>query len=236
MKVGFFGGSFDPPHRGHIALARLAIEQLELDRVLIAPVGTQPLKRDQGAATPFEDRVAMVRLAIAGEPRMEVSLVDAPRQDGRPNYTIDTIKSLRRTLNADDTLYCLMGADSFLTIGKWYRAEELLLLCNFVVGSRPGFNLQKVAAALPESVSLAAETGGAPGRLIIGLRGPNGKKSQLCLLPDLAEDISATGIRSELRIGRSASIDPAVAAYIRQHGLYHADETATSIFPGNTKS
>ncbi|MBB6145656.1 nicotinate-nucleotide adenylyltransferase [Silvibacterium bohemicum] len=236
MKVGFFGGSFDPPHRGHIALARLAIEQLELDRVLIAPVGTQPLKRDQGAATPFDDRVAMVQLAIAGEPRMEVSLVDAPRKDGRPNYTIDTVNELRQTLSPDDTLYCLMGADSFLTIGKWDRAGELLLLCNFVVGSRPGFNLQKVAAALPESVSLAAETGSAPGRLVIGLRGQNGKESRLCLLPDLAEDISATEIRSELRMGRPTSIDPAVAAYIQRHGLYPSKEAGSSVFPGNRKS
>ena len=70
MKVGIFGGSFDPPHHGHIALARTAMERLDLDRVLIAPVGTQPFKGDEAA--PFEDRVAIVRLAIAGEPRMEV--------------------------------------------------------------------------------------------------------------------------------------------------------------------
>jgi nicotinate-nucleotide adenylyltransferase len=224
MKVGFFGGSFDPPHHGHIALARTAMERLDLDRVLIAPVGTQPFKGDEAA--PFEDRVAMVRLAIAGEPRMEVSLVDAPRQDGRPNYTIDTVKSLRRTLNREDRLYCLMGADSFLTIGKWFRSEDLLTACNFVVGSRPGFDLQKVAAALPERVSLAAEESGAPGYLVIGLRGENGAHSRLYLLPDLAEDISATEIRMDLQAGARAPIDPAVAAYIAQHSLYRNAEEA----------
>src|SRR5271170_29244 len=123
MKVALFGGSFDPPHRGHAALARLAKDRLHLDRVLIAPVGTQPLKHEATAAS-FEDRVEMARLAFAGDPGMEVSLIDAARADGRPNYTIDTLAELKRDLGAEDELFCLMGADSFLTIGKWYRAAE----------------------------------------------------------------------------------------------------------------
>ena len=218
MKVAFFGGSFDPPHSGHIALARLAVERLDLDRVLIAPVGTQPLKGDDAA--PFADRVAMVRLAIANEPRMEVSLVDAPRSDGRPNYTIDAVNNLRRSLNPEDQLFCLMGADSFLTIGKWYRSEELLTACDFVVGSRPGFDLRKVAAALPDTLSLAAEDIAIPGCLVIGLRGSEGRHSRLYLLMDVAEDVSATEIRLELQAGADAAIAPAVSAYIEDHRLY----------------
>ena len=218
MKVGFFGGSFDPPHCGHIALGRLAMERIGLDRVLIAPVGSQPLKREDSA--PFPDRVAMVRLAIAKEPGMEVSLVDAPRSDGRPNYTVNTIKTLRSALNPKDTLYCLMGADSFLTIGKWHRSEVLLATCDFIVGSRPGFDLQKIAAALPERVSLVTEENSAPGYLVIGLRSESGRQSHLYLLPDLDEDISATEIRMELQAGVKAAIDPAVSDYIAKHGLY----------------
>lgn len=220
MKVGFFGGSFDPPHRGHIALARLAIERLHLDRVLIAPVGTQPLKKDWGASASFEDRVAMVRLAIAGRPGMEVSLVDAPHPDGRPNYTIDTINSLRRELGPEDRLYCLMGADAFLAIGKWHRGVDLLTACDFVVGSRPGFDLRKIAAALPQGISLAEQTSAEPGCRVVGLRAVDGKAARLYLLPDLEEDISATEIRQELRTHAGAAIDAAVAAYIEQHGLY----------------
>jgi nicotinate-nucleotide adenylyltransferase len=147
-------------------------------------------------------------------------LIDSPRPDGRPNFTIDTVRSLRRTLNPVDTLYCLMGADSFLTIGKWYRSEDLLVACDFVVASRPGFDLQKVAAALPEKVSLVAEESAAPGYLVIGLRSESGKHSRLYLLPDLAEDISATAIRLELQAGDNACIDPAVRAYIAEHALY----------------
>jgi nicotinate-nucleotide adenylyltransferase len=231
MKVGFFGGSFDPPHRGHIALAKLAIERLGLDRVLIAPVGSQPLKRGQATPSPFEDRVAMLRLALAHQPQMEVSLIDAPRPDGRPNYTIDALRRLLTELRPDDQLYCIMGADSFLTIGKWHRSRELLLLCNFVVASRPGFDLQKIAAALPESISLATGDDGSPGSLVIGLRGGE-RQSRLYLLTDLEQDVSATGIRQDLRAGPYASsdpdaasdpdraIDPAVASYIAEHRLY----------------
>ena len=225
MKVGFFGGSFDPPHMGHIALARLAIERVGLDRVLMAPVGAQPLKRDESA--PFADRVAMVRLAIAHQPRIELSLIDAPRADGEANYTVDTVKALREQLDPADRLYCLMGADSFLTIGNWHRAEILLSECDFIVGSRPGFDLQQIAAALPESFSIGPQS---PPQSMIGAKGcqrvslidKNGRESCLYLLTDLSEDISATGIREELQNGQETGIDPAVWAYIQEHGLYRS--------------
>lgn len=222
MKLALFGGSFDPPHRGHVALARLAMDRLRLDRVLIAPVGTQPLKHETVAS--FEDRVEMVRLAFADEPGMEVSLVDSSRKDGRPNYTIDTILELKRDLSAADRLSCLMGADSFLTIEKWYRAAELLVTCDFIVGSRPGFDLGRLVAALPEGVSVATEEADLPGCLVLGLRGIGGGDSRLYLLPDLAEDVSATEVRTALSQGtiRGAPsvLDPAVVKYIRKRRLY----------------
>jgi nicotinate-nucleotide adenylyltransferase len=224
MKLALFGGSFDPPHRGHVSLARLAMDRLLLDRVLVAPVGSQPLKQEATAAS-FEDRVEMVRLAFAGEPGMEVSRIDAARADGRPNYTIDTLLELKRGLRAEDTLFCLMGADSFLTIGKWHRAAELLVACDFIVGARPHFDLGRVAAELPESISLGSVDADLPGCQVLGLRGKDGR-SQLYLFPDLANDISATEVRSALR--RSADRDatahrllqPAVVRYIQQHKLY----------------
>jgi nicotinate-nucleotide adenylyltransferase len=225
MKLALFGGSFDPPHRGHVALARLAMDRLRLDRVLVAPVGSQPLKQDATAAG-FEDRVEMVRLAFAGGQGMEVSRIDAARDDGRPNYTIDTLLELKQGSGSGDSLFCLMGADSFLTIGKWYRAAELLMACDFIVGARPRFDLGRLAAALPENISVAAEDADPPGCLVLGLRGKNGGSSRLYLLPDLAEDVSATEVRAAL--SRSAGTDanigrvlhPAVARYIQRHNLY----------------
>lgn len=221
MRIGFFGGSFDPPHQGHIALARLALERIRLDRVLVAPVGTQPLKREMAPAS-FDDRVAMVQLAIAHEPQMALSLADAPRTDGRPNYTFATLKDLRSELAADDRLFFILGADSFLTIGTWHHAEDLLVSCDFVVGARPGFDLGRIAAALPENLSVASEENRGEGCLVLGLRDSTGKHSRLYLLPDLAEDISATEIRNAIREGSPAQtvLDPAVVTYIREHGLY----------------
>ncbi len=225
MKLALFGGSFDPPHRGHVALARLAMDRLRLDRVLVAPVGTQPLKQEATAAS-FEERVEMVRLAFAGEQGMEVSRIDTTRADGRPNYTIDTLSHVRKDLGAEDSLFCLMGADSFLTIGKWYRAAELLVACDFIVGARPRFDLGRLAAALPESISVASEETDLPGCLVLGLRGKSGGGSRLHLLPDLAEDVSATEVRTALSRGTGVGADigrvlnPSVAKYIQQHKLY----------------
>lgn len=221
MRIGLFGGSFDPPHRGHIALATLAMERMHLDRVLLAPVGVQPLKRDRPQAS-FDDRVAMTRLAIAGEAGMEVSLIDAPRSDGRPNYTLDTVRALRNSLAPEDDLFCLMGADSFLSVGKWHRAPDLLLACDFVVASRPGFELNRIAAALPPSISVASCDQQKGDNLVLCMRGAGSQESRLYLLPDLRELASASGIRASLERGGIPrnQLDPAVAAYIREHSLY----------------
>jgi nicotinate-nucleotide adenylyltransferase len=136
-RIAFFGGSFDPPHLGHIAVARAAREALGLDCVLFAPVGTQPLK-PAGPTAGFDDRVAMTRLAIEGEAGFALSLVDAPRPDGVPNYTLDTLERLREELPAGSALYCLMGADSLAGLRKWHRGEEIPFSAPLIVASRPG--------------------------------------------------------------------------------------------------
>lgn len=216
MRIGFFGGTFDPPHRGHVALARLAIERLSLDRVLLAPVGVQPLKRGRPQAN-FNDRVAMTRLAIEGQPGLDVSLIDAPRRDNRPNYTLDTMHALRASLPGESRIYFLMGADSFLTVSQWHRAAELLFTCDLVVAARPGFDFARLPAALPDGVTAEPASPG-----VLQLRDSSGRRSHLYLLPDLAERASATTIREALERGEPIDqwLDPRVAAYIREHRLY----------------
>ncbi|WP_446745291.1 nicotinate (nicotinamide) nucleotide adenylyltransferase [Silvibacterium acidisoli] len=224
MRIGIFGGTFDPPHRGHVALARIARERLRLDRVLIAPVGSQPLKTGVSHSS-FEDRVAMAQLAFAGESHTEISLIDAPRPDGHPNYTFDTIQRLQREGSAGDLFFCILGADSFLSVAKWHRAADLLVLCDFIVGARPGFDLGRLTAALPDSIALANESG-SDGLMVVGLRRQDGCKSRLYLLPDLAEDISATEIRGAVGDGinkngtTGAVLSPSVLNYIESHALY----------------
>lgn len=222
MRIGFFGGSFDPPHRGHLALARLAAERLGLERVLFAPVGVQPLKRDRPQAG-FADRVAMTERAIADETGFEVSLIDAPRRDGRPNYTVDSIRRLREEMAEAGQIVCLMGADSFLNIGHWHRAAELLLSCDFAVASRPGFDLGRITGALPPAISVASCDQPESGGLALCLRAA-GRESHLYLLPDLAVEASASEIRAAVEGGADPGtvLPAAVAAYVRAHGLYGA--------------
>ncbi|MGC2621057.1 MAG: nicotinate (nicotinamide) nucleotide adenylyltransferase [Acidobacteriaceae bacterium] len=232
MKIGFYGGSFDPPHRGHIALARLAMQRIGLGRVLFAPVGVQPLKRDRPQAD-FADRVAMTELAIANELQMEVSTLDAPHADGSPNYTIDTITALRASRGWADRVFCLMGADSFLSIGRWHRSVDLLRLCSLVVAARPGFLLDEIESALPEGVSAGPCDPPMPADRLLCLFAGGRLVTRVHLLPDLAENVSASDIRAALQTGadESAVLNPRVAAYIREHGLYRQAPDAPDAVP-----
>jgi nicotinate-nucleotide adenylyltransferase len=220
MRIAFFGGTFDPPHCGHIAIARAAINRLAIDRVLVAPVGTQPLKVGSGHSS-FEDRLAMVELAVAGEPGLAASSIDAPLPSGQPNYTFDTLQRLRSRLQPADVLFFLLGADSFFTLRQWHQSAELLLFCDFIVAGRPGFSLEQINAELPEGVK---NTGGhrEAGFTRFTLSGPSGRSAKLFVLPDLDQDISATEIRAALAEGaeQQTVLAPAVAEYIRSHSLY----------------
>jgi len=226
VRIALFGGSFDPPHRGHVALARLALDRLDIDRILVAPVGLQPLKHE-AATTTFEDRIAMSELAFAGDPRIEVSRLDAPLSDHRPNYTIETVLRLRHSLAPENKLFCLLGADSWLTIGKWYRASELIMACSFIVGARPGFDLARAAAAVPKGISASQLPSDYPRSSLLSLSNTAGHQSLLYLLTDLAEDVSATAVRAALSRHPAADpdavLDPTVAKYIHEHNLYSAD-------------
>lgn len=224
MRVAFFGGSFDPPHCGHLAIARAARERLGLDRVLFAPVGWQPLKQE-GASASFADRVAMTRLAIAGEVGCELSLIDAPREapeanNGAPNYTAETLGQLRAEMPGD-ALYLLMGADSLRTLKRWHRAEEIPFLAQLIVAARPGEELEDVRAiqkCMPQGVGAELE-----GAHVYRLWNGSGGESTLTLLPELSYEISATKIRAAMRRARDAEQDvipDAVLAYIHKQGLY----------------
>ena len=224
--TAFFGGTFDPPHRGHLAIARAAADRLALDRILVAPVGRQPLKADYPPSS-FADRLAMVRLAFAADTRCQPSTLDAPHLDGTHNYTYDTIAALKADLALQTTqasrLYCLLGADSFHTLNHWHRAADLVLLCDFIVAARPGYSLESVAEHLPPGIRTRLPHP-APDQLLLESTADATRASTLYLLPDLAEDISATALRHALASGDTAASDvmlaPSVAAYIREHHLY----------------
>jgi nicotinate-nucleotide adenylyltransferase len=245
--VAFFGGSFDPPHLGHLAIARAARSALHLDRILFAPVGSQPLK-PHGSSASFENRAAMTRLAITEEPAFELSLLDAPVKDrsikdaslepapsasssDTPNYTLDTLQRLRAQLPAATQLFCLIGADSFLTLYRWHRAAEIPFAAALIVAARPGQSLLDLAAALPAGLALepnpAADVSRPPTAEValraFTLRNPAGLNAPFYLLPGLHFDLSASEIRASLRSGQpdsGALLPPSVSQYIAGHGLY----------------
>jgi nicotinate-nucleotide adenylyltransferase len=246
IRVAFFGGSFDPPHFGHLAVAKAARAALNLDTVLFAPVGAQPLK-PAGSTAGFEDRLAMTRLAIEGERAFEVSLADAPRAGGAPNYTLETLLGLRSKLPQPSTLYCLMGADSFSGLRLWHRAAEIPFAAPLIVASRPGLPLDDLKAMLPEGLMLepakqsemeeaAAARYGIPIKCY-SVADAAGRRAPFYLLPGLNVEISASQIRSWIRESmpaaegakgmRDEELLPArVAQYIRARGLYRQGNSA----------
>jgi nicotinate-nucleotide adenylyltransferase len=224
QSVALYGGSFDPVHLGHMAVARAAAERFNLDRVYFVPADLQPLKAQQ-RVTNFYHRHAMLALALEGEERFVPSLLEAPeivRASGRPaSYTVDTVARLRGRLKSGTRLYFLIGMDAFQQIAKWRAPVELLRSVEFIVASRPGFPLTEVPHALPDE--LRPSEGETQTLLKTGSLEING--ATLHLLPDVDEEVSATAIREAARQGNGLEklVPRAVAEYITKLKIY--DET-----------
>ncbi|MDQ1389739.1 MAG: nicotinate-nucleotide adenylyltransferase [Acidobacteriaceae bacterium] len=232
MNIGLFGGTFDPIHRGHLALARAARAGCKLSRILFVPANVPPHKQAQPLSA-FAHRHAMIALATAQEKDFVPSLLEAPEdlKSGsrgkektgirKPNYTIDTVKRLKQSLKKSDQLFLLIGIDAFAEIAKWHQAEALFRECEFVVASRPGFSLADVANALPASLRPRQEVTrpfhkqAATGDLV--LRGVT-----IHLLDEVYQPVSSTAIRQAVAAGKPLArfVDPAVADYIKKVGLY----------------
>jgi nicotinate-nucleotide adenylyltransferase len=200
-RIGMLGGTFDPIHAGHLALARVALDQLGLDQVLFVPAGQPPHKRGR-PITGAEDRLAMVELAIAGEPRFDVSRIEIDRPG--PSYTADTAEALVTGSEADDPpieLTVILSAESFAELPSWHDPARLLRLARIAVAPRPGH-------PAPTPAWLAQRLPGFGDRVIV-LEGPH-------------LDTSASDIRARVAAGRPIDqlVPPPVAAYIEAHHLY----------------
>jgi nicotinate-nucleotide adenylyltransferase len=234
MNIGLFGGTFDPIHRGHLALSRAARERFNLSRIFFVPANIPPHKQRQPMLA-FPHRYAMVALATAQEKDFTPSLLEAPEySDGgstgkekektraaKPNYTIDTVKRLKQSFKKADRLFLLIGIDAFADIATWHQAEALFRECEFVVASRPGFSLADVANALPTSLRPRVEVTrpfhkqAATGDLVL-------KGVTIHLLDEVYQPISSTAIREAAAAGKPLGrfVEPAVADYIKKMGLY----------------
>ncbi len=223
-RYTFFGGSFDPPHLGHLRLAREARDRFALNGVLLAPVGHQPLKT--AAPTGFAHRLAMVERLVGTERGLSATAVDAPREG--PNYTVETLPILRAMLPAGAELYLLAGADSALTLQQWHNPTALLtppaqggVLDGWILAARPGFPLEALQQCLPAGFRL---TQGEPqsGLRTFQVHPPHGAGSlPMHVLTDANDPASSTEIRAQLSAGQpSQYLSEPVMEYIRAHRLY----------------
>ena len=197
-RIGIFGGTFDPPHIGHLWLAALAAEAVELDRVLFMPASQPPHKRLRGM-TGAADRLLMTRLAIEGDPVFELTAIEMERAG--PSYTVDSIAELERLYGEGGQLFLIMAADSLAQVDTWRDPDRLLERTEWVVGPRPG-------TALPEAGALEERFGAAASRIHL-LDGP-------------ALDVSSSDIRRRVASGKTIRylVPRRVEELIMARGLY----------------
>jgi nicotinate-nucleotide adenylyltransferase len=198
-RLGLFGGTFDPPHLGHLALAEWAREALTLDRVVFMPAGSPPHKR--AVRSPVEARLALVRLAVRGNPAFTVSTLEAKREG--PSYTVDTLRALAAS-HPGTELWLLVGADMYATMHTWREIGAITRLAHVAVALRPG-------SARPRRAAWAR--GG------LGVHG----------LDNPGIEISSSAVRDRARAGGSLRylVPDAVARAIAARGLYRARGPAT---------
>jgi len=197
IRIGILGGTFDPVHNGHLAVARAARRRFRLDLVYFIPCGRPPHK-DRPGLSPFLHRFTMVALACAERPAFIPSLLEAglDLQGKQRSYSVDTVRRLRR-LAPRARLYFILGADAFLYLPMWKDVRRLVRLCDFIVATRPGSALRQAARVAPHH-------------------------STVHFLRGVHVNVSASEIRRRARRGRSlrSLVPGAVEDYIRKMALY----------------
>ncbi|MCX5749833.1 MAG: nicotinate-nucleotide adenylyltransferase [Candidatus Saganbacteria bacterium] len=198
-RVGILGGTFNPVHNGHIALAKKAVKEFGLETVIFVPTGFPPHKSDKDLA-PKQARMKMVRLALKGRKKFTVSRIEIDRKGY--SYAIDTFKKLKRRFGSETKLFYIMGLDSINSILSWKKPLELFKLCQFLIATRPGSKLRtfrRIMKFPPISI--------------------NKDKVELF---ELKMDLSSSDIRERMKKGKNIDrmIPKAVLRYINKKGLY----------------
>jgi nicotinate-nucleotide adenylyltransferase len=194
VRLGIFGGTFDPPHMGHLLAASDAYEHLALDRLVLVPAATQPLKSSRVTA-PAADRLAMVRLTAGGDPRFETDSIEVDREG--LSYTVDTLREFSGRFPSAE-LFFLVGADVLSTFAKWRDPHTILELATLAVLVR---RTDAESSVVEMDATLARRA---------------------TMIPTRRIDVSSTEIRDRVRSGRSIHgfVTDSVAEYIGSHGLY----------------
>ena len=208
-RIGVLGGTFDPPHLGHLRAAEVVKDALRLDKVLFVPASTPPHKASP-PVTEAEHRASMLERALSGEPFFEVSRLELDR--GGRSYTIDTLEAFAAG-SKDSRFIFVTGTDAFSEIRTWKSWQQLLDSHWFVVHERPGFPIEDVQDVLPE---------GTDSRVLGESELEPGTEPRVLFLRRPMLQVSSTEIRRSVRENRSIRflVPDAVAAYIRENRLY----------------
>jgi nicotinate-nucleotide adenylyltransferase len=197
VRIGILGGTFDPPHIGHLVIAEEARKKLALAKVYFVPARQPPHKLGE-PVSPLKDRVAMLRLALDDSPSFVLSLVEANRPG--PSYTVDTLRQLRTEFPPAAEFFLIMGMDSLANLPTWHKPGELIQMCRLAVLRRPGYSaeMDELERKIP------------------------GIKSKVLFIPAPELEISSSDLQSRVRGGLPIqSVVPAgVTEYIAQHHLY----------------
>ena len=218
-RIALYGGTFDPVHVGHVAVAKGLIESFELDEVLFIPAHVAPHKRDTRVSPPL-DRYAMLALATQDDNALRISTVEIEAPEGA--YTVETVARLQHELGDSAQLFFVMGADSWSEITTWREWERLLLMTDHIVVARPGYDLN-MTNVTPLIRQRVVDLRGCERReiatRIAEREGPN-----LYVTDAVFMDISATAIRNSIGDSKDTKwhslVSPQVADYIRKYGLY----------------
>ena len=227
-RLGLLGGSFNPIHNGHLAIAQQAYVRLQLSRVLFIPTGDPPHKQS-GSLAPAEARLDMVELAIANTPFFDVSALETSRAG--KSYSIDTVREVQAQYGPAWKLFFIIGLDAFLEFSTWRAPETLLELCHFVVVPRSGQSFQSLnKMPLLSNLDTQALRQLDLGTLdLLDIPIPNSSGLTCLRLPPCL--ISASEIRKRVQCGLPLAnmLPPPVESYILQHSLYQEDRNRTHI-------
>ncbi len=216
-RAAIYGGTFDPVHNGHIAVAGRILELFELDEVIFVPACAPPHKRGAGITSAFH-RFAMLALATQHDARLRLSTIELEAPD-RP-YAVDTVERMQNAIGSSRRLFFLIGADSWAEITSWHEWQRLLKMCDLIVVTRPGYDLNRT---IPAEIAAVVDTRGLRREEISELL--NTDSGPRVFLTDAAMiDVAARTIRAAARSRAMeqlrASVPAEVAGYIEKYELY----------------